>query len=1049
LRPSHRFCPNCGTPVGITPASQVGGPSLQVSREPSVDLSERRQLVTVLFADLSSSTELGEQLDAEDLRRVLTSFFDALAREIRRYGGTVDKYIGDAVMAVFGAPVAHGDDAERAISAAIAMQSAIGHLNHDLQQRFRTELVLRIGINTGEVIAGLLMTDLPAYTVVGDTVNTAHRLESTAPPGSILVGQATRDLTRRAFDFEPLQPRVLKGKSAPTAAFRVLGPRYDNVDPSAVPLIGRAPELARLREALARAAGGRGGLVHLVGDAGIGKSRLVRELRAGLPPETIQVVGRCVSFERDRPYALLARLIRDVVRVTPNNAESESRAGLEGVLAGLGSPVDARDTEVLLEVLGYGEHTTFEPRARQRVLLRLTRRLLLGYTERAPVVIIAEDLHWADAASCALLAELSRDIPSRRCLLLSSGRPGTEPAWPADVVPLEPLSETGALALIDLAFGEPVETNLARTLLERTGGNPFFIEEVARAARDANAMIAHADGLAARPGTSWRVPATLQEMLQARLDRLPAPAKRALQVAAVCGRVFHRRVLERLIPDLVRDDALGVLERESFVLTHAVQPEPTYSFRHALIQEVAYRSQLHTQQRVTHGAVAEALEAIYADRLDEVVADLAFHYGHSTNDAKAIHWLVRAGDRARALNANSEALASYEAALGRATTADQVHHSSELLERIGQVQTLVGRYDDALSSFRSALEQLPDGSTGALAHLYRHIGTALLLKGAYAEADRAFSAGLAVVSEQDDLESARLRVQIAQLYFRRGNYGAARSAMERAVDAATGLGADDLVAEGLKYLGNVAFHTGDLKGAAEHYLRSRTMYERLHNLSGIAEVRNNLGTIYRREARWDDAVAEYAACLALWERIGNPWGLAMSHNNIGEVERSRGDLGRAIASFEHAHAIFQSLGAATEAAIAMIGLGAARTELGDVAQGRVELLEAATRLEALGSTGYLPDAYRSLASAELSAHNLGAAERAADRALAYARAGTARHQEAATLRVLGEIALARGDAAAARVLLEDSRTTLAGLGDTLELARTTGVLAKLIEPPPA
>ncbi|HTD79265.1 MAG TPA: adenylate/guanylate cyclase domain-containing protein, partial [Chloroflexota bacterium] len=525
--------------------------------------------MTVLFADLSGSTPLGERLDPEDLRRILASYFSVLAREIQRFGGTVDKYIGDAVMAVFGAPVAHEDDAERAISAAIAMHAAIARLNEDLERRHATRLALRIGINTGEVVAGLMAEDVQgAYTVVGDTVNTAQRFESAADPDTILVGQSTRDLVRRVFDFESLPPLVLKGKTEPQPAFRVLGQRFEAATMVEAPLVGRQTELDHLSGALDQAVQGQGGFVHLVGEAGIGKSRLVRELRARTPTEVIQVVGRCVSFELDRPYALLARLLRDVVRVPAGENESEARAGIEQVLEAIGPSVDPLDTALLVEVLGYGERSAIDPLSRQRVLLRLLRRLLAAYTERAPMLIVAEDLHWADPASMTLLTEIAHDVPSRCCLLVSTARPGPLPPWRADVLNLEALHPDGARALVEAAFGAPLEAGLAEAILGRTGGNPFFIEEVARGLRESGELIEEDGRIAARAGSTPRVPATVQEVLEARLDRLPPSPKRTLSVAAVCGRVFRRNVVHRLVPET--SESLSVLEHERFVLPQAV-----------------------------------------------------------------------------------------------------------------------------------------------------------------------------------------------------------------------------------------------------------------------------------------------------------------------------------------------------------------------------------------------------------------------------------------------------------------------------------------------
>jgi adenylate cyclase len=1021
----------------------AGGPSLQVPSGPSVDLSENRRLVTVLFGDLSGSTTLGERLDPEDLRRILTSFFSVLAREIQRFGGTVDKYIGDAVMAVFGAPVTHEDDAERAISAAIAMHAAIGRLNEDLERRYGTRLALRVGINTGEVVAGLMAGDVQgAYTVVGDTVNTAQRFESAAEPGSILVGQATRDLTRRVFEFEDLPPLILKGKSEPQPAFRVLGARFELVNPLAMPLVGRQAELQRLRSALEAATRGTGGFVHLVGDAGIGKSRLIRELRGDIPPEIMQVVGRCVSFEVDRPYALLARLLRDIVRVPSGQDEAAARVGIQGVLSAINPTVDPIDSALLLEVLGYGERSAMDPLSRQRVLLRLLRRMLAAYTERGPLLIVAEDLHWADSTSSALLAEIAKDIPQRRCLLLSTSRPGPIPAWRADIVNLEALPQDGARALIESAFGAPVENALAETILGRTGGNPFFIEEVARGLRESDVLIEQDGKIAARPGSTPRVPATVQEVLEARLDRLAPGPKRVLQIAAVCGRVFRRRVVDYLVPNNGIDASLGLLEHESFILTQAIPPDPVYVFRHALIQEVAYNRQLQAQRRVTHASVGEALEFIYPERLDELVEDLAFHFGRSDNDEKARYWLVRAGDRARALYAHTEAVAQYHAALLRARDGVGPLDAAAILERIGEVQTLVGRYDEALESLRSGLARVPLGEGQMEARLRRRMGSALLLKGAFAETATMLDEAQAALPDQDSPEAARIGLLSGQLHYYRGEFEPARVALSTAVELGSRLGIDDLVAEGLKQLGNVAVERGELQIAAAFYHRSRDMYARLEDMVGLADLHSNLGIIHRRSGRYDEALAEYQAALTLRERMGHVLGIGTCYNNIAEVHRTRGDPQQAIPAYQRAIQTYASIGHALYTGLALVGLGAARVETGDVAQGRADLLDAEARFEAIGSTIYLPDLYRYLATAELADGDMEAAARAAARSLDYARAGTARHQEAATLRVMGEIALARGETDAARALLEVSRETLVKVGDTLELARTEAVLRR-------
>jgi len=324
--------------------------------------------------------------------------------------------------------------------------------------------------------------------------------------------------------------------------------------------------------------------------------------------------------------------------------------------------------------------------------------------------------------------------------------------------------------------------------------------------------------------------------------------------------------------------------------------------------------------------------------------------------------------------------------------------------------------------------------------LHRKVGLAFRLKGAYSEAAAAFTQGLNAIGSEDDLEAARIQIQVGQLHYRQGNHEAARDASSAAVELARRRAAQDVVAEGLTLRGNALNSLGDLSGAIACYEQSRAIYEQLGDLAGISDVRSNLGMVYRRICRWDEALAEYGASLAFYERTGNLWKAATCHNNIGEVHRTRGEPQEGIPSFQRAMSIWESIGSAAEAAVALMNLGAARVEAGEVAQGRTDLLQAQERFKTLGRTSYLPGLYRYLASAELAAGDVDAAATAANRSLGLANEAKARHQEAMAQRVLAEIALAREDRATARTLLETSRSTLSELGEIAELGRTEEVL---------
>lgn len=1051
LRPTHRFCPNCGAPVSgvqqptpAQPAAVQSGPSLQVLADPTIDLSENRRLVTVMFADLSGSTPLGERLDPEDLRRILGSFFSALAREIQRFGGTIDKFIGDAVMAVFGAPVAHEDDAERAVGAAIAMQAAIGQLNDELERRHGVRLFLRIGINTGEVVAGLLASDVQgAYTVVGDAVNTAQRFESAAPLGGILVSETTWRQTRQTFEYEAPTEVTLKGKAEPQPAHRVLSRREGTLDAPSTPLVGRDGELARLRRLLADAVDGHGARVHIGGEAGVGKSRLLREFTSDLDQSVTVFASRCLSFETDTPYAVIGHLMRFIFAIRGGADRQAAQASIERGFALLGESIDPRESLLLLDILGYGEHSGLDPQSRQRVLVSLLRRLLRRWSDHTALLIVTEDLHWIDSASSAVLVKVAGDVEAHGSLLLTTSRPGWTPPWPAETIVLESLIDTNARAMVELAFGRPVDDTLIEMVLGRTGGNPFFIEEVVRDLRESEVLVEQDGRIAVQEGVTPQVPATVQEVLTARLDRLPPSAKRVLQPAAVCGRVFWQRVIEKVVPGAPVTESIATLEREQFVIPRPTVGEPIYVFRHALIQEVAYRTQLQSQRRVTHGAIGAAIETLFSERIEEYVNHLAFHYGHSDNDPKALQWLVRAGDRAKALFANQEALALYASALERARDGDGPHDAGSLLERAGDIQSLIGRYDEAIDSFQSARARIPNLTALTSARLQRKIGAALRIKGAYAEAISAFESALATIGDRIDVEVARIQLELGQLQWRTGQNAAARNALQVAVNTAIALEDDAVVAEGLQQLGNIPLHAGDPREAVELFRRSRSIYERREDISGIAMVRLNLGVAYGRLGNWDECLSELTAAGALFERIGDQWHLGMVHNNIGQLHRGRGQYSDAIAAYQRSIAISTEVGYSAGVANGLMGLGTSRLESGDFQRGREDLLEAQRRFAALGQSMYLPEIHRSLAVAELQAGNVGAAASEAERSLELARAGNAPRREAMAQRVLAQVAIARGQIANARALLEASHQIFSELGEAAELTRTETLLREL------
>lgn len=1051
LRRADRFCGACGNPAGgPTPATGGlttpigGGAALQIDPATQADLREMRRLVTVLFADLSGSTALAERLDPEDLRSILSAYFGVLARQIQRYGGTVDKYIGDAVMAVFGAPTGHEDDAERAISAALDMQQSIAHLNDDLERRYAIRLALRIGINTGEVVAGLLGgAAQPSYTVVGDTVNTAQRFETAAPPGGILVSETTRRLTAHAFAFAPLAALRLKGKAEPQLAFRVVRRHMDDADRPTTPLVGRDAELDALVAAVTAGLGGEMGLILLSGEAGSGKSRLLAALHETLRQQAAYVRVRCASFEDHSPYALVGRLLRGLLRIPPGADASMAEALIVASFEVLGQEIDASTIALLLDVLRSGERVSFDPEIARRVLASVLSLLVRDACGRAPLVLAAEDLQWADLASLGLLADLAGSLADLPCALIVTARPDWQARWPVHEIALEPLDREAARALIDARFGERLEADLAETILQRTSGNPLFIEEIVRDLRD-RGVISRRDGrLTIDDGHAARVPATIHELLEARLDRLPPGPRGTLEPAAVCGRTFWAAVLERVEPRSTLGDDLATLEREQLVVQRAAAPDAVYAFRHTLIQEVAYATQLQTRRRALHGAVAEALEVTHADRLDEVIDLLAYHYAHSDNTHRAAHYLVLAADRARRLFANEDAARLYTQASQLVGIDDDLRRAA--VEGLGDVLGPLGNLDGARAAYADALAL----ATAAVdqARVQRKLAMVDVRAGDYVNSlawlDRALATVSGMFANVADAEVAAIWLDRTQVAWRQGRYEEAIAAGQQAAQLAARGQWIGGMAEAFKHLGTTLVLKGDRTAGAEHYRRALDLYEQLNDVPGLMNVHNNLGIVYRRDAQWADALTEQQHALELAQRVSDAWSVGMVLANIAETRRSQGDLAAALATNADALRVWTQANYAVGVATVNMNIGIVNLEAGRLDAARAALELSLDQWQRLDSRLFLPELYRSLALVDMHVD----ARRAlawAERSLEVAREIAAADEEGAALRVVGQVRARLGQHAEARATLSTAITLLRSTSSQVELARALCGLAETL-----
>lgn len=682
-------------------------------------MREERRVVTALFADIVGSTVLGERLDPEELKMIVADAVARMIGAVEAFGGVVKDLAGDGVLALFGAPVAHEDDAERAIRAGLQIVEDISIFADEVERGWDVAgFAVRVGVDTGPVVVGAIGAGgRIEYAALGDAVNTAARLQSHASPGTVLVGEETFRLTEPSFAWGPVVALELKGKAEPVEAHPVeapvgMGQRPRGLDGVQAPMVGRAAELAIGTEVVDAVLEGAGGILYLVGEPGIGKTRLQNELRDVFETEparhgrALWLEGRCVSYGETMPYWPFRDLMRSWLGVSGDEPDLRVRVSLRRQLERLFGERAAEIQPYLAQLLGLApdpgeeEHLAeLSPEALQYRSFEVVRTLLTRLAQDGPVVVALEDLHWADATSVQLLQRLLADTEAAALLLVLTMRLERDhPAWAVKEeaardlphrsreIGIEALSgDAGSELLHALIGADTLPPEMERRILEPAEGNPFFLEELIRSLVDGGALVREGDGWRFDHAAPVEIPPTIEQVVLSRIDRLSPEAHATLTAASVLGRQFRLPMLEALVPG---EDAiltpLTELQRLDLLREGRRWPDPEYRFKHALIQEVAYRTLVRQDRERLHRIAAGWLEDRYAGRVEEVAALLAHHWLGANDEDKAVAYLQTAGDRARQEYALDEAVGHYRQLL-------------PLLERRGE------RREMALVLFKLAL----------------------------------------------------------------------------------------------------------------------------------------------------------------------------------------------------------------------------------------------------------------------------------------------------------------------------------------------------------
>jgi len=979
---SANFCDHCGDQVGEQ-QEQIAQPAVhrKSSASPSSELAPRRakgaaaeaesalsryipkelvaklnaartedrmvgerRVVTMMFCDVMGSTAAAEQLDPEDWTEVINKAFEFMIKPVYKYEGMVARLMGDAILAFFGAPIAHEDDPQRAALAGLDIISGMQPLRGQIKREYGIDFNVRIGINTGTVVVGAVGSDLRMeYTALGDAVNVASRLETAAEPGTILISQDTQHLIKPSFDLQEMGELSLKGKAAPLRTYRVIrrrraSDRRMGIAGNQAPLIGRDHEFTQLKDVLAQAEDGIGRIVSVISEAGLGKSRLIGEAlsdRRNFPDKLTYQIN-CRSYESSQAYSLIRHLLHQLMGIEGDEAVDIYLNKLDMLISSLESTQIPTSKWVLQTLIGLEleeDAPPLEGEAFKRELYRVTDVLFESLFSETPAVLVFEDIHWSDSASIELLQHLLPFVEKLPLVMTFSFRPDRgAPSWTvkqkADEeffhryteIRLSALSHGDSNTLINSLLADPdIPERMREQIIDRSGGNPFFIEEVLRTLIDNRVLIREETKGIVGDAVNWyadaeavkvQIPDSLQSLLTARIDLLDEDVHQTLQLASVIGRRFQKQVLVAVSDEEQGGSHqievhLGNLMRLEMIDETVRQPEVEYSFRNPMIQETAYKSILKKRRRELHLRVAESLENLYPDQLNELAPLLGYHYAEGTNNRQALKYYIKAGDNAYRLYANALAISHYNAALEQA-------------------------------------KMVPGDALEELVHLYSRCGRALELESRFQEATDLYEDELALARQ---LESPQLELQalvsqgtVYSMASDQADPVKAELLSKQALDLAEGLGDKDSQARILWNLMNIyrlelrpeegiaagkqglalALESGDEEISAYIYndlsyvylglLETQKAYHvitqaikrwrELNNQPMLVDSLSSSSSITIYLGKYEEAIAASDEAARISRSINNPWGIGFSRMYIGSVYEDRGEISQALSDYE-------------------------------------------------------------------------------------------------------------------------------------------------------
>lgn len=950
-RPKAKFCDECGSSVVASSDRSASASAPEVSttdNEPTPHtytpryisenilttrsaLEGERKVVTVLFADIANSSAFAQQLDAETLHSLLDRVLQLAAHAVHRYDGTVNSYLGDGMMALFGAPIALEDHALRAVHAALTIQETIRGLNAEIQRELGISVRLRIALNTGSVVVGRIGDNLRMdYTANSNTVHQASRLQSVAEPGSILITEDTYRAITNEITAELVGPVEVRGQREPLVVYRVAGrtPRSSRrefqPDQGLTKFVGRNCELAQLHDRLARAEAGQGQAVAIVGEPGLGKSRLLYELHRSLGADRmIWLEGHCRARGLTLPYGPVIEVLRSIFYIEDDDNPLQTAEKLEAGVGRLGLSrsealpflnfvFDLPETD---EALRHVEAKDKRLRTQQALAAAIS-----AAAQQRPLVLVFENLHWRDQSTEDFIAFYAAGLQDVPVLMVTTHRPGYDPPWTnipsycqfaLDRLSDEEIEQMAA----SLLGGHSVADDLLRFIGEKADGIPLFVEEVTRALAERNFLIHQPARLRLASAAEIELPPTMQGIIQARIDALGEAVKQTVQIAAVIGREFDLRLLTAAsdTPNEVPQH-LEALKRIELIHELRVLPRLEYQFKHAVIRGVAYRSLLGPRRQALHGAIARSMEELGREHQAAV---LAHHFAQSEQQEKAIGYGLAAGDQAARLYANAEASDYYDQAL---TLAKSLPPSPELQRaRIDATikRATVGTTRKALEADERNLEEARElalalGDEPRMASVLYWLGRLAYVRGMFEPAAQYAEQSLAIADRLGDEALAAPPVNLmGRYYYLTGEYSRASNLLARSVEQMHNLGNPTEEATAAGFAGVAFGALGEFERALSYADRGLTLAQELKNPFVEAAAYNYRAVAHCYQGSAAAAVADCEATKQIATKVGDRFRIYLAQFYEGQAWAMAGDPLRAREVLEDSIGLAKELGTTT------------------------------------------------------------------------------------------------------------------------------------------